>query len=734
MKKSKSIGAIAARARAGLPLRGSDELFGALIENAFEIIIIVNLDGIVCYANPSTERVLGYRPAELIGVNLIALIHPDDGATVIRFIEGSKSAAERDAQPLLVEARIRKKKGAWSVLESTFKVLDTATVTGIVINCRDITARKQEELLHIGQNRVLEMIASDAPLTDVLETLVHVIDSQSDEMSCAVLLLDEDGLHMQRGAGPGRTECEEDDIDDMAIQYRWRIIVTDLRQDPLSGGYLELAARHGFNAYCTTPIYSSQGQVLGTFAVYFRDARSPSAVELGLADIAVRLAGIAIEHKQSKDKIDHMAYHDALTGLPNRGLLQDRLTQAIIHADRIKAGVALLYIDLDRFKHINDSLGHEVGDRLLQAVALRLQNCMRKDDSLARLGGDEFVLTLMAPADSHSAAQVAEKALDALHRPIMVDGHELHVSCSIGISLYPNDGHDAAALMRNADAAMYHAKEKGRANYQYFTVALNAMAQYRHSIASQLRQALAHDEFSLNYQCQVDMESGSIFAMEALIRWRQPERGLVSPLDFISIAEDTGLIVPIGEWVLREGCTQLKRWLDAGHENLSISINLSVRQFLQDDIVDVVERILGETGLPPTALTLEITESILMQPVDANLETLRRLRSMGIQLSLDDFGTGYSSLSYLQRFSLNTLKIDQSFVRGIGHDRNDMAITNAIIAMARTLDLKVIAEGVETDEQASFLRAHGCAAAQGYFYSKPVTADVMTRLLQRQTA
>lgn len=736
MTHSESANATAACAYEGLPLPGNDELFAALIQDAFEIIVIVDIDGIVCYANPSTERIMGYRPAELVGVNLIGLIHPEDGPKAIRFIDRIKSATKPKVPPLVVEARIRNKNGAWAMLESTVKVLDTATVTGIVINCRDITARKQEQALRIGQNEVLEMIATDAPMADVLEALVRLIEAQSDQLTCVVLVPDQDGMHVPRGIGSGSSLADRDGeigaIDREAIQCRRRVIATDLRPDTRSSGDLELAGRHGFGAYCATPINSSRDQVLGIFGVYLHDARAPSRIELGLIDAAARIAGIALEQKRAKDKIDYMAYHDALTGLPNRALLQDRLTQAIIHADRIKSGLALLYIDLDRFKHVNDSLGHEIGDRLLQTVARRLQQCLRKEDSLARLGGDEFMVTLMAPAGSRSAAQVAEKALKALHQPVMVDGHELHVSCSIGISLYPNDGHDATTLIRHADTAMYHAKEKGRANYQYFTVDLNAMTQYRHSIATQLRQALMHDEFSLNYQCQVDMESGSIFAMEALLRWRQPQRGLVSPLDFISIAEDTGLIVPIGEWVLREGCTQLKRWLDAGYENLGISINLSVRQLLQEDIVDIIQRILDETGLPATALSLEITESMLMEPVEENLATLRQLRNMGIQLSLDDFGTGYSSLSYLQRFSLDTIKIDKSFVRGIGHDRNDMAITNAIIAMARTLDLKVIAEGVETDEQALFLRAHGCAAAQGYFYSKPVSADVMTQLLRRQ--
>jgi diguanylate cyclase (GGDEF)-like protein/PAS domain S-box-containing protein len=741
MNRDNSGSSLAERTQAGLPLQSTDALFGELIENAFEIIIIINIDGIVCYANPSIKRVLGYSPAELIGLNLTKLTYADDAHRTATLIEQIKSGQQKNAaHPHLMEACFHHKNGLRRILESTFKALDTPTVKGIVINSRDITERKHEENLRNGTSHILEMIATDASLPEVLNKLVKVIESQSDGLICAILLLKEDGadngaesgVHMRLGAGPSiPLECVEA-IEKTSVAQRDLVSWIDIRRDPRWAPYLGDAIQHGLHAYYTKPILSSHGSVLGMFNMYFTENRVPSEVEIRMALSAIRLAAITIERHHANEKIGHMAYHDALTGLPNRILLADRLNQAIIHAQRIKDGVAILFIDLDQFKLINDSLGHHIGDKLLQSVTQRLQYCMRKDDTLARFGGDEFVLVLMAPADGRSAGQVAEKIRDVLQFPVTVEGHELHVGCSIGISLYPYDGSDSETLMRNADIAMYHAKERGRGNFQYFTPDLNVMAQYRHSIAHQLRQAICKNEFTLDYQCQVDMDSGMIFGIEALIRWRQPERGVIAPLEFISIAEDTGLILPIGEWVLREGCRQLKYWLDNGNPDLSMSINLSVRQVLQPDIVTLVEQILEETGLPPSALSLEITENILMLPLEENLMTLKQLSNLGVKLSLDDFGTGYSSLSYLQRFSLNVLKIDQSFVRGIGNDKNDMAITNAIIAMANTMDLKVIAEGVETDEQVSFLQQHGCHSAQGFYYGKPVSAERVTELLRNQ--
>ncbi|HEX9172187.1 MAG TPA: EAL domain-containing protein, partial [Telluria sp.] len=435
------------------------------------------------------------------------------------------------------------------------------------------------------------------------------------------------------------------------------------------------------------------------------------------------------ERKQAEERIRHIADHDALTGLPNRALLQDRMQQAISFAHRNRRRVAILFIDLDYFKNINDSLGHHIGDQVLKMAAIRLQHCLREGDSVARLGGDEFVLILPLLDDSSDAARVARKALDSLTQPFSVEVNQLHLSGSIGISVYPDDGLDVDSLMRAADTAMYHAKERGRGNFQFFTAALNQAVQQRLDVGNRLRQALAQDEFTLHYQPQVRMESGRIFSAEALLRWQPPGTQSISCGDFIANAEESGLIVPIGEWVLRQACRQLKIWHDAGHPELKMAVNLSPRQLEQANFCSLVGQILDEAGIPATAFKLEITESILIQRSDYNLATLTRLSDMGIELSVDDFGTGYSSLAYLQRFPLHALKIDQSFVRDIGKDQNETALVTAIIAMAASLQLEVIAEGVETLQQAQFLMAHGCHEAQGFYYSKAVLADAFLELV-----
>jgi diguanylate cyclase (GGDEF)-like protein len=439
------------------------------------------------------------------------------------------------------------------------------------------------------------------------------------------------------------------------------------------------------------------------------------------------------EYNQAERRIDFMAHHDALTGLPNRLLLEDRINQAIAQARRHQDEmVAQLHIDLDHFKTVNDSLGDRIGDRLLQSVASRLQQCTREGDSLGCLGGNAFGVCLAALRSSNDAALVANKVLESLSRPFAVEGNELHISASIGVGFFPSDGSDASALLRAANAAMYKAKQKGRGNYQFFTAALHEAARRRMVATNQLRQALAQDEFSVYYQPQVDMESGRIFSAEALLRWTPPGKAPRSCVDFIAIAEETGIIVPIGEWVLRQACAQLRRWRDGGHPEMRIAVNLSARQFAQANLTDFVAQVLEDTGIPADALELEITESVTMQPSDDNIAVLHRLSNMGVQLSIDDFGTGYSSLAYLQNFPIHALKIDRSFVIGINEETHDAAIVTAIIAMAHSLHLNLIAEGVDRAEHVSFLTAHGCLAAQGFYYSQAVPADSLTQLLDER--
>ncbi len=439
---------------------------------------------------------------------------------------------------------------------------------------------------------------------------------------------------------------------------------------------------------------------------------------------------MAEQVKMAKDQLAHLAHHDALTGLPNRILLQDRLSLAIELARRKGWQLALMFMDLDRFKNINDSLGHIVGDHLLQSVALRLSGCMRQSDTISRQGGDEFVMLLPFIKNAEEATLCAQKMLAALEPPHRIDGHDLHISVSIGISIFPKDGQDAETLMKNADTAMYHAKDNGRNHYKFFEPDMNALAVQRHSIEASLRRALEHREFVLHYQPKINLQSGAIVGLEALIRWQHPERGMLLPAEFVSIAEDCGLILPIGRRVLHEACLQAQAWLQAGLPLTSVAVNASALEFRSRDFIESIRAILEDTGLEPRYLELELTESVLMQDAEFTHSMLHELSDLGIKLAIDDFGTGYSSLSYLRQFPIDTLKIDRSFVDRMISSPDDATIVRAVISMGKNLNLRVIAEGVETQEQYAFLLAQDCDEGQGYYFGRPMAAEALAPLLQ----
>jgi diguanylate cyclase (GGDEF)-like protein/PAS domain S-box-containing protein len=437
------------------------------------------------------------------------------------------------------------------------------------------------------------------------------------------------------------------------------------------------------------------------------------------------------ERKRSQEQIRHLAYHDSLTGLPNRELLLDRLTMAVAHAQRHKTGLALAFIDLDHFKVINDSLGHSVGDQLLQATAQRIRACLRQEDTVARLGGDEFTALLVGVGAPAAATRIAEKLQQAIKQPLLVDGRELEVSASIGIGLYPSDGDDAESLLKNADTAMYRAKELGRDQCQFYTAALSQRVLSHLDMEARLRKTLQSGGLILHYQPVVDLASGAVVGVEALVRWPDPERGMIPPDEFIPMAEVTGLIGQLSAWVLRTACAERSGIAPAGAERLQLAVNLSARQFQRGEVVEQVEAILRETRLPPELLQLEITESVAMHDHARTLDTLHRLRGLGVRLSLDDFGTGYSSLSYLRRFPIDTLKIDRSFVGDLASDRSAGGIVSAIIAVARELNMRVVAEGVETEDQLEYLRRQRCDAAQGYLLAPPVPAAALGEAFTR---
>jgi diguanylate cyclase (GGDEF)-like protein/PAS domain S-box-containing protein len=436
------------------------------------------------------------------------------------------------------------------------------------------------------------------------------------------------------------------------------------------------------------------------------------------------------ERKLAEQRLRHLAHNDHLTGLPNRVHFIERLQRAMADADRNERLVGIVFLDLDRFKYINDSLGHEAGDLLLQEVAVRLSGAVRRGDTVARFSGDEFALVLADMAHVDDATHVAQKILDIFMQPFRIAGRELFLTASLGITLYPFDDRDAAGLLRNADVAMYRAKELGRNGFQFYAAEMTAKASERLALENDLRAALDRGELLLHYQPIADCRTGRLLGVEALARWHHPRRGMVSPLQFIPLAEETGLIVPLGEWVLRTACTQAEAWRRLGYPWLTVAVNLSARQLQRQDLAAMVYGVLQATGLPPGCLVLELTESTIMQQADAAIATLRELKAMDIGLSVDDFGTGYSSLSYLKRLPIDTLKIDKSFVHDIPGDADDIAIAAAIITMAHSLGLKVVAEGVETAEQLAFLRAHRCDSMQGYYLSRPLPAEQFETLLQ----
>ncbi|MGO9755772.1 MAG: putative bifunctional diguanylate cyclase/phosphodiesterase, partial [Roseiarcus sp.] len=647
----------------------------------------------------------------------------------------------RTGQPMIDKEEI-----AWGLMQaiSTTKVPlrnDRNEIFAVAGISRDITERKLAYALRDGHAKILEMIAMSAPLDDVLEHLVHLMESQFKGLVGSLLLLDETGSRLRNGAAPSLPDSYNKAIDGVRIgpkvgscgtaaYRREAVVVADIMTDPLWEDYKGLAAEHGLRSCWSTPILSHHGAVLGTFAIYSKEVREPSDAELRFVDVATRIAGIAIERKMAEDRIHFMANHDALTGLPNRTLLEDRLSQAVLHARRYDRWVTVLFVDLDNFKFVNDSLGHNAGDELLKIVASRMVKCVRATDTVVRLGGDEFVVLLVdQPKNTDIASATLQQLRTAIAETVHLGGHDVRVTGSLGIANYPNDGTDADALLANADAAMYRAKETGRDNFQFYTPELNTKVHEKFLLQEELRNALARSEFFLVYQPQVDLRTGRVFAVEALIRWRHPTLGVISPVRFIPMAEESGQIVPIGDWVLHEACRQNKAWQDAGLPPVTICVNVSARQFRERSLVKGVVSALRESGLEARSLELELTESLIMQDVDQAVATMKELQRLGVQLSIDDFGTGYSSLAALKTFPVARLKIDKSFIDDLESNENDRAVASAVILLGQKLNLRVIAEGVETDEQVAFLRANNCDEMQGYHFSKPIPPHEIAKLL-----
>lgn len=681
------------------------------------------------------------KTSDMIGLTDSDL-HAPDAASKFRAVELDILQTGQpifDKEEFVIDAS---GEGKW--LSSTKVPLRNAQneILGLVGIAHDITERKKADLLRDGQAHILEMIATGVPLEDVLSHLVLLMESQLTGIFGSVLLLDKEGRHLRHGAAPSLAKGYIRAIDGVAIGpkvgscgtavfRRAPVIVTDVTLDPLWEDYRDLVMGYGYRSCWSTPIISHQGAVLGVFAMYSKTVREPAEAETRLIAFTTRIAGIAIERKVAEDQIHYMANHDVLTGLPNRALLEDRLSQAILHARRYDRWVTIVFIDLDNFKLINDTLGHNAGDKLLKTLAERMVACVKSTDTVVRLGGDEFVLVLFdQPKNVNLIAETLQELRTTIAEPIQLGNRCVRTTASIGIANYPKDGTGPETLIANADAAMYRAKEIGRDNLQFYAPEFNTRAQERFLLQEELRNALARSEFVLFYQPQVDLRTGRVFAVEALIRWNHPTLGIMSPVSFIPTAEETGMIVPIGDWVLHEACRQNKAWQDEGLPPMSVCVNVSARQFRERTLVERVVHALGESRLNAHDLELEVTESLIMQDVELAVSTMNELQALGVQIAIDDFGTGYSSLSALKNFPVGRLKIDKSFIKDVASNEGDQAVASAIISLAQTLKMRVIAEGVETAEQMEFLRRNNCDEMQGYHFSRPVPAEEMGQLLR----
>ncbi len=555
--------------------------------------------------------------------------------------------------------------------------------------------------------------------TELSSRLGRLLDSSSNE----IYIFDADTYQFTHVNNGGRNNLGYSD-EELQHMKAWDLKPEFTRDEFLS--YIE-------------PLRNGSCEQINFETIHKRKDQStyPVEVQLQLSSEETPPVYVAIildiaERKKAEDRLNYLAYYDNLTALPNRRLFSDRLQEAMKEADRNEWLVVVLFVDLDQFKNINDSLGHSAGDILLKESAERLQGCVREIDTVSRLGGDEFTLLLRDIENVDNATVVAEKIIECFSKPFHIKNQNLYITASIGITVYPLDDNNIDGLIKNADAAMYHAKDAGRNNFQFYSHEMTARAKERMELANDLRQALARNEFILFYQPKIDITNNTIVGMEALIRWQHPQQGLIAPERFIGVAEETGLIVPIGEWVLREACKHNQDLQDSGLPPIQVSVNLSARQLRESSLLQTIDQILKETGLDPALLDLEITESMLMSDVDRVIQILNELSVFGITISVDDFGTGYSSLAYLKQFPVSTLKIDRSFINDIAEDKDDMSITIAIINMATALDMKTVAEGVETKEQLDFLKRYKCNLIQGNYFSKPLAFNEIVKLLQTE--
>ncbi len=676
-------------------LRASEKELSTILDSMQDTYYRTDKEGRLIRVSLSGEGLLGYRRDEFIGRPLVDLyVDPAARGTFLNLLE------EHGGQLRSHETALRHKNGSvvWVSTNAQFYFDEQGNIAGVEGTTRDITGRRDAEVWMRKLSSALEQTADAVMVTD-RDGIVEYVNGAFTVVT---------GYSGEEAIGRNPRLLKSDSHEPAFYRRLWRTILSgDVFQDVFINKRKDGSLY--YEEKTITPLKTGDGEI-----THF--------ISTG-KDISDRM--------QAQERLQYLAHHDVLTELPNRALFTDRLEHALARSRLAELQVAVLFLDMDRFKMINDTLGHDVGDHVLRDLARRLRGCVREGDTVARLGGDEFAVIIEDVVDVHPVESVARKILEMLTQPFYWQDRELFITTSIGISLFPEDGDDPKALLKNADIAMYRAKDQGRNTYRFYAAAMGAQALERLSMETSLRHALERDEFVLHYQPQVDMATGRAVGVEALLRWQHPEFGLISPGDFIPILEETGLIVPVGEWVLRAACRQVRAWQQNAHPQLTLAVNLSSKQITAPGFARTVNQVLVQTGMQPERLELEITESMLVEHSTDTVGCLRELVSMGLRLAIDDFGTGYSSLSYIKRFSIDTLKIDRAFVVDVTVDEDDAAIVQAIVAMARRLNIQVVAEGVETEAQCAFLRAHDCNLVQGYLFGRPVPAEQFFALLDK---
>ncbi len=668
-------------------LRDSEQRYRKLIEDASDIIFTIDLEGNLTSVNAAAERISGFSRPELLGMNLARITAPE----YMHAVRARIAARAAGAAALPMESELVARDGRRVAMEVTSRLqVRNGTPEGLLCIARDVSQRKRAERLEHQRREVLEMVAQNQPLDDVLRRIEEMIEEYYPGAAARVSVQAD-----LTGSAP-------------AASLR--------RLEGLYQGRIEV------------PIRAGDGRLLGNLEVHRPEPWQPDEAEMVLLDSKAKLASVALEHRQLTNRMAHQAQHDPLTGLPNRTLLDDRLSQAIILARRQARMVAVLYVDLDRFKVINDTLGHHTGDLLLREASRRMLGAVRQSDTLARTGGDEFVAVLFGLDSQLDAEAAGERIIEAMREPFLVQGHELFTSASVGLSLFPRDGEDAATLLKHADVALYEAKNQGRNRFAVFASTMNSASHERLQIENHLHRALDRGELVLHYQPQFEIATGQPCGVEALLRWNHPKLGLLPPNHFVPVAEETGLIIPISLWVLREACRQHQLWRRAGYPPLRMAVNISATQFMRSNLAAKAAEVLAAHEMEPRFLELELTEGVLMRDAADSARQLAALRALGVRISIDDFGTGYSSLSYLQRLPIDDLKIDKCFVQGIGRDTGARPLVQAIVGLAHGLNLTATAEGVETEEEFAVLRALGCDRVQGFLLGRPAPADELSRV------